>query len=253
MHAAGVVISEGAIWDHVPVFCPEKDVYVTQFHKDDVEAAGLVKFDFLGLRTLTVVDIASKLIDRRPDRQVFVVQGGIRFLLPAVRVNLLPEVSLPIKQPDRDKRNSKIRGAFQMVTGQDTKTARVDRHGFVQPEFRGKICSQPLPENGRVRGAPGISRCHIFDPAPIRPVDARMQHLVSCTLFKPFRRILLEEHRRIVSQFGPSYGVDRSIDCRDFRLPAPPEIAGHFDQLFMDRLRGMVFGHGIISILHSQN
>jgi DNA polymerase-3 subunit alpha len=69
MHAAGVVISEGPIWDHVPVFCPEKDVYVTQFHKDDVEAAGLVKFDFLGLRTLTVIDIAAKLIDRRPDRQ----------------------------------------------------------------------------------------------------------------------------------------------------------------------------------------
>jgi DNA polymerase-3 subunit alpha len=69
MHAAGVVISEGPIWDHVPVFCPEPDVYVTQFHKDDVEAAGLVKFDFLGLRTLTVIDIATKLIDRRPDRE----------------------------------------------------------------------------------------------------------------------------------------------------------------------------------------
>jgi DNA polymerase-3 subunit alpha len=69
MHAAGVVISEGPIWDHVPVFCPEPDVYVTQYHKDDVEAAGLVKFDFLGLRTLTVIDIATKLIDRRPDRQ----------------------------------------------------------------------------------------------------------------------------------------------------------------------------------------
>jgi DNA polymerase-3 subunit alpha len=69
MHAAGVVISEGPIWDHVPVFCPERDVYVTQYHKDDVEAAGLVKFDFLGLRTLTVIDITTKLIDRRPDRQ----------------------------------------------------------------------------------------------------------------------------------------------------------------------------------------
>ena len=69
MHAAGVVISEGAIWDHVPVFCPEPEVYVTQFHKDDVEAAGLVKFDFLGLRTLTVIDVATKLIDKRPDRE----------------------------------------------------------------------------------------------------------------------------------------------------------------------------------------
>ncbi len=68
MHAAGVVISEGPLWDHVPVFCPEPSVYVTQYDKDDVEAAGLVKFDFLGLKTLTVIDIAVKLIDRRPDR-----------------------------------------------------------------------------------------------------------------------------------------------------------------------------------------
>ncbi len=69
MHAAGVVISEGPLWDHVPVFCPEPGVYVTQYDKDDVEAAGLVKFDFLGLKTLTVLDIAVKLIDKRPDRQ----------------------------------------------------------------------------------------------------------------------------------------------------------------------------------------
>jgi DNA polymerase III subunit alpha len=69
MHAAGVVISEGPLWDHVPVFCPEENVYVTQYYKDDVEAAGLVKFDFLGLKTLTVIDIATRLIDRRPDRE----------------------------------------------------------------------------------------------------------------------------------------------------------------------------------------
>jgi len=68
MHAAGVVISEGPLWDHVPVFCPEPEVYVTQYDKDDVESAGLVKFDFLGLKTLTVIDIAVQLIDKRPDR-----------------------------------------------------------------------------------------------------------------------------------------------------------------------------------------
>ncbi|MFW6087452.1 MAG: DNA polymerase III subunit alpha, partial [Myxococcota bacterium] len=69
MHAAGVVISEGPLWDHVPVFCPEPGTYVTQYHKDDVEAAGLVKFDFLGLKTLTVLDVARRLLDRRPDRE----------------------------------------------------------------------------------------------------------------------------------------------------------------------------------------
>ena len=68
MHAAGLVISDGPLWDHVPVFCPEPGMYVTQFDKNDVEYAGLVKFDFLGLKTLTVIDIACQLIGKRPDR-----------------------------------------------------------------------------------------------------------------------------------------------------------------------------------------
>ncbi|MBK6691388.1 MAG: DNA polymerase III subunit alpha [Myxococcales bacterium] len=69
-HAAGIVISEGPLWEHVPVFRDEKSgAYVTQYYKDDVEQAGLVKFDFLGLKTLTVIDIAQKLIDERPDHK----------------------------------------------------------------------------------------------------------------------------------------------------------------------------------------
>src|SRR5205807_1478586 len=67
-HAAGIVISEGPLWDHVPVFKDGKsDGYITQYYKDDVEQAGLVKFDFLGLKTLTVIDIAQRLIHARPD------------------------------------------------------------------------------------------------------------------------------------------------------------------------------------------
>ena len=67
-HAAGIVISEGPLWDHVPVFKDGKtEGFITQYYKDDVEAAGLVKFDFLGLKTLTVVDIAQTLIRARPD------------------------------------------------------------------------------------------------------------------------------------------------------------------------------------------
>ncbi|NUP06559.1 MAG: DNA polymerase III subunit alpha [Polyangiaceae bacterium] len=67
MHAAGVVISEGDLDDHVPCFT-NNGLIVTQYHKDDVEKAGLVKFDFLGLKTLTVIDIAEKLVNARPDR-----------------------------------------------------------------------------------------------------------------------------------------------------------------------------------------
>jgi DNA polymerase-3 subunit alpha len=66
MHAAGVVISEGPLDDHVPCFKNGEQI-VTQYHKDDVEKAGLVKFDFLGLKTLTVIDVAERLVRARPD------------------------------------------------------------------------------------------------------------------------------------------------------------------------------------------
>ncbi len=68
MHAAGVVISDGPLDDHVPCFLSDSSI-VTQYDKDDVEAAGLVKFDFLGLKTLTVIDIAERLVNARPDRK----------------------------------------------------------------------------------------------------------------------------------------------------------------------------------------
>jgi DNA polymerase-3 subunit alpha len=67
MHAAGIVISEGPLYDHVPCFLSDGAI-VTQYDKDDVEAAGLVKFDFLGLKTLTLIDVAQKLVNSRPDR-----------------------------------------------------------------------------------------------------------------------------------------------------------------------------------------
>ena len=62
MHAAGVVIAQKPLWDHVPVISGDDNILITQFAKDEVELAGLVKFDFLGLKTLTVIDHAIKLI-----------------------------------------------------------------------------------------------------------------------------------------------------------------------------------------------
>jgi DNA polymerase-3 subunit alpha len=68
-HAGGVVISPSDLTDFAPLYCiDEGEGVVTQFDKDDVEAAGLVKFDFLGLRTLTIIDWAVKAINARHAR-----------------------------------------------------------------------------------------------------------------------------------------------------------------------------------------
>ncbi|MGL6502193.1 DNA polymerase III subunit alpha [Aeromonas caviae] len=65
-HAGGVVIAPTKITDFAPLYCDDEGHHpVTQFDKNDVEYAGLVKFDFLGLRTLTIIDWALGMINPR--------------------------------------------------------------------------------------------------------------------------------------------------------------------------------------------
>ncbi|NMB76315.1 MAG: DNA polymerase III subunit alpha [Myxococcales bacterium] len=74
IHAAGVVIAQKPLWEHVPVMRDEGGGLVSQYAKDEVEKAGLVKFDFLGLKTLTVIHNAVRLIE----------QGGTRLDIRAI-------------------------------------------------------------------------------------------------------------------------------------------------------------------------
>jgi DNA polymerase-3 subunit alpha len=68
-HAGGVVIAPSRLTDFTPLYCEQGgSSIVTQFDKDDVEAVGLVKFDFLGLRTLTIINWAVQEINRRQQK-----------------------------------------------------------------------------------------------------------------------------------------------------------------------------------------
>ncbi len=65
-HAGGVVIAPRDICDYSPLYCDEQGEHVvTQFDKNDVERVGLVKFDFLGLKTLTIIQRAVEMINVR--------------------------------------------------------------------------------------------------------------------------------------------------------------------------------------------
>ncbi|MDV2858216.1 MULTISPECIES: DNA polymerase III subunit alpha [Oceanimonas] len=69
-HAGGVVIAPTKITDFAPLYCDAEGHHpVTQFDKNDVESAGLVKFDFLGLRTLTIIDWALGMINPRLEQE----------------------------------------------------------------------------------------------------------------------------------------------------------------------------------------
>lgn len=85
-HAGGVVIAPTKITDFSPLYCDEEGKQpVTQFDKNDVEAAGLVKFDFLGLRTLTIIQWALEMVNQQRQQQQ----------LPAIAIE-----SIPLDDPD---------------------------------------------------------------------------------------------------------------------------------------------------------
>ena len=78
MHAGGVLIAPGQLTDFCPLYCADSGTsVVSQFDKDDVESIGLVKFDFLGLRTLTILDWAMRHIKRLQKQGLRTEVGGL--------------------------------------------------------------------------------------------------------------------------------------------------------------------------------
>ncbi len=87
MHAGGVLIAPGKLTDFCPLYCAEgTDSVVSQFDKDDVEAVGLVKFDFLGLTTLTILDWTLRYADRLAAGGAAPAAG----LAPGLKLDSLP-------------------------------------------------------------------------------------------------------------------------------------------------------------------
>lgn len=69
VHPGGVVIAPGRIDKFAPTMRSKKGVMVTQFDAASAEQAGLIKFDLLGLKTLTLIDLVNKMVNERPDRK----------------------------------------------------------------------------------------------------------------------------------------------------------------------------------------
>jgi len=171
-HAAGIVISEGPLWDHVPVFKDGKtDGYITQYYKDDVEQAGLVKFDFLGLKTLTVVDIAQRLIRERPDQQGRT--GAERF--------------------DIDKVPLTDKAAYQLMASGETK-------GVFQLESSGmqQLFKDLHPDNFEDI----VAAVALYRPGPLG--TGMVKDFVDC---KHGRKPIAKMHDKVDHLLEPTYGV----------------------------------------------
>lgn len=169
-HAAGIVISEGPLWDHVPVFKDGKsDGYITQYYKDDVEQAGLVKFDFLGLKTLTVIDIAQRLVNARPD---FVREG-----------RTLDVSKLPLDD----------KGAYQLMASGETK-------GVFQLESSGmqQLFKDLHPDNFEDI----VAAVALYRPGPLG--TGMVKDFVDC---KHGRQPVAKMHDKVDHLLAPTYGV----------------------------------------------
>ena len=70
LHAAGLVIAPGAVKDYCPLYMDEEGKSLCQYDKDDLEEIGLVKFDILGLRTLTVIEETLALIKQTDNKEI---------------------------------------------------------------------------------------------------------------------------------------------------------------------------------------
>ena len=95
MHAGGVLIAPGKLTDFCPLYTQGGDSgVVSQYDKDDVEAVGLVKFDFLGLTTLTILDRAVRYIKQLDPAQA-------DFDLATLPLNDKPSLAAPARKISR--------------------------------------------------------------------------------------------------------------------------------------------------------
>jgi len=116
MHAGGVLIAPGQLTDFCPLYCADSSASViSQFDKDDVEDIGLVKFDFLGLRTLTILDWAMRHVAR-------LAGGTAQFTLETMPLDDAPTYDLLAKANTTAVFQLESRGMKDML-----KQARPDR------------------------------------------------------------------------------------------------------------------------------
>ena len=95
------------------------------------------------------------LAERRSHRQRAMIDVDVVLVLPAVAIEALAEVALVVVEADADERNAEVRGALDVIAGQDAEAARIDRQRFVDAELAES--TRPVAPRGPPRA--GRPRC----------------------------------------------------------------------------------------------
>ena len=163
--------------------------------------------------------------DGRLHGQLVHVGLEILFLLPAVDVEALAEVSLAVEEADADERNVEVGGALDVVAGEHAEAAGVDGQRFVQAEFGREVGDGTRPQDCRRGRAPGAVGLQILLLAAVGVVDAAVQHQLGGAALDLVERNFVEQGDGILIRLAPARRVEIAKEADAVVVPTPPEIA----------------------------
>jgi hypothetical protein len=138
----------------------------------------------------------------------------IFFLLPAILIQALAEISLSVKKTYAHKWNPQIGGALDVIAGENAQTARIYRERFMQTKFGGEIGYRTRTQNSRVPRSPRAVRLEIFPLAAVCVVDAAVQNEFARSSFNSSQRNLAEKSYGIVIELPPAQRIKVMEDAR---------------------------------------
>ena len=153
-------------------------------------------------------DHGHAVYERRPDRQLTVIERQVVFVLPAVDVEPLPEVALVVVEPDADERDAEVRRALDVVARQDAEAARVDGQRLVNAELRGEIGDGPRPQHAGMARAPRPPRLQVLQHPAVTVVDAAVQRQLRRPFLDLLDRHLLEQRHGVAVELPPQHRIE---------------------------------------------
>jgi hypothetical protein len=181
--------------------------------------------DTLGASFHIDVTVAAIVVQDAFQRKLINCGLKVALLLPPRWIQSLVEVPLSVEKAHSDERNTEIRCALEIITGQDPQSSGIDRDRLVEPELCGEVSYRLYPQWARGDVVPGLYPFKVL-PKPVHSkVDTRFRGDLCRSVFDPLRWNSVEERNWIVTDFPPEPWIDITEKRDHIRLPDPPKVS----------------------------
>src|SRR3990172_2035323 len=187
------------------------------------------------------------------DRERIEVVLGVSFLLKAVGVQILPEISLLIEQSDAEERESEVACRLEMITGEDAEASRIVRYALREAKLSRKIRNAGLKDLAVRLLEPAGTRLAVFLEFLVSPLDLGQVGLVTRSVVEPFLLNASQKADRIMLCLFPEIGVEPNEELHEVAVPHPCEVVCQFEQAFQPGWNGRVNGIGLDRSYHRVN